>query len=133
MNKKRCTFLMSSCDNYEDLWNPFFQCLDKFWPDCPYPICLSTEHKTFHSERPLHFERKKGNLAWSTRFMDALQQIDTEYVFLVLDDYFACDQVEDRYFEEVMDIMDKDSSIASFQFNGTRLRNVSGANVAGGG
>ena len=23
----RCAFLMSSCDVYEDLWEPFFECL----------------------------------------------------------------------------------------------------------
>lgn len=130
MSKNRCAFLMSSCDVYEDLWDPFFQCLDKFWPDCPYPVYLNTEHKIFSSKKQLHFsvstinQRKDGNLTWSRRFIDALNQIDAEYIFLVLDDYFACDKVDGKYFDEVMDLMNEDKSIASFQFLGTRMRNV---------
>lgn len=138
MNNKRCAFLMSSCDVYEDLWNPFYECLDKFWPDCPYPIYLNTEHKQFKSHKELHFQVttinqcKLGNMTWSARFMDALNQIDSEYIFLVLDDYFACAPVESKYFEEVIDLMDKDKSIASFQFYGKRMRNAGLVKTVGG-
>lgn len=129
----RLSFLMSSCDQYEDLWHPFFDCINKFWQDIPYPVYLSTEHKQFVPRQELAFSVKTLNqldkygdkaISWSRRFADALNRIESEYVFLVLDDFFCCDQVETSYFEEILDIMDKDASIASFQFNGTRIRNL---------
>ena len=27
---KKWAFLMSSCDSYEDLWEPFFECMERF-------------------------------------------------------------------------------------------------------
>lgn len=126
----RCSFVMSSCDTYEDLWNPFFECLDLFWPDIPYPVYLNAEHKQFQPRKSLHFQVNtinqigRKNLTWSRRFMDMLQKIDTEYIFLVLDDYDVCAPVEGQYFERIMDIMDGSPNIASFQFCGTRMSKV---------
>ena len=48
--QKRCEFtvLVSSCDAYEDLWNPFFSIIKKEWPEVvDYPIVLNTESKAY--------------------------------------------------------------------------------------
>ncbi len=128
-NKKRLAFLMSSCDSYEDLWEPFFECLDLCWKDIPYPVYLNTEFKQFTPKKELRFsvttlnQRKTKKISWSKRFIDALNRIEEDYIFLVLDDFFVCDQVDGDKFEEILDIMDQDKSIASFQMYGTRRRN----------
>lgn len=121
-SNSRLSFLMSSCDAYEDLWNPFFECIDKFWPDCPYPKYLNTEHKQYdkYDVKTINQSQTRA-LPWSTRFRDALLSLTTDYVFLVLDDFFLCGDVDTRYFEEVLDLMDNDPSIPSVQFNGTRM------------
>jgi len=127
-NNDRLSFLMASCDHYNDLWDPFFECMDIFWPDCPYPVYLSTDKKKYIPRKQLHFTvntlNQKGNKrkSWSKLLMEALQQIPTEYVLLTIDDYFMCNLVEEKYIEEILDIMDADKMIASFQLCGTRLR-----------
>ena len=121
---------MSSCDVYEDLWNPFFECINSFWKGISYPVYLNTEHKEFFSSELLSFKVTTLNqlsskkLSWSTRFSDALRRIPEEYIFLVLDDFFLCNSVNEEYFETILDIMDRDESVASFQFYGTRTRNA---------
>lgn len=126
---KRCAFLMSSCDTYEDLWNPFFECLDIYWREMSCPVYLNTEYKKFVPKKELHFsvttlnQTSSKTISWSRRFIDVLNRIEEEYVFLVLDDYFACNEVNTSLFKEILDIMDNDESIASFQMCGTRIRN----------
>lgn len=124
----RMAVLMSSCDAYEDLWYPFYTCFDRFWKDIPYSVYLNTEHKIYN-DRDNSFtvttinQKSEKNLSWSKRFLDALDQIEEEYIFLILDDFFLCDSIDNQYFEQIMDEMDKDPEIASFQLYGTRIRN----------
>lgn len=120
----RLSFLMSSCDSYEDLWYPFYECVDKFWPDCPYPLYLNTEHKQFREggKNVVTFNQKGDKkLTWSERLRDVLLRIPTDYVFLVLDDFFLSAHVDTRYFEYLLDMMDADTSIPSIQLYGTRM------------
>lgn len=127
---KKWAFLMSSCDSYEDLWEPFFECLDRFGGNRDdLSVYLNTEHKQFAPQKELSFEvktlnqRGNKNLTWSRRFIDVLNRIPEDYVFLVLDDFFACDTIRWDLFDEIVDIMEKDKTIASFQMYGTRTRN----------
>ncbi len=41
------TVFVSSRDDYEDCWVPFFTLLKKYWPDCRLPIVLNTQQKHF--------------------------------------------------------------------------------------
>ena len=127
---KKWAFLMSSCDSYEDLWEPFFECMERFGGgQKDLSVYLNTEHKQFVPQKELSFEvktlnqRGSKNLTWSRRFIDVLNRIPEDYVFLVLDDFFACDTICWDLFEEIVEIMEKDKSIASFQMYGTRTRN----------
>ncbi len=43
--------LVPSCDAYQDLWHPFFHCLFKYWPDCPYPVYLGSNAATYSHPR----------------------------------------------------------------------------------
>ena len=70
--------VMSSCDIYEDLWEPFFECLDVFGGEGieqnHISVYLNTEHKEFVPKKKLKFTVKtitqKGDkiLPWSKRF-----------------------------------------------------------------
>ena len=131
----RLAVVMSSCDTYEDLWYPFFECFDRFWKDIPYKVYLNTEHKKYDDSKnsfkveTLNLVKKtKKEVPWSKRFLQALDRIEEEYILLTLDDYFLCDTIDNKYLEEIMDVMDKEKDIASFQLNGTRIRNENPGN-----
>lgn len=125
----KLAFFMASCDSYDDLWHPFFECLDKFWPNIPYPVYLCTDHKTFGPRKPLHFNVKtlnqitKGRKSWSQLVIETLKQVPEEYILFTIDDYFMCNPVEERYIKDILEMMDADPNIASFQLSGTRWRN----------
>ncbi len=43
--------LVVSCDAYKDLWQSFFICLFKYWPDCPYTIYLGSNTSEYPDPR----------------------------------------------------------------------------------
>jgi hypothetical protein len=84
---QNCTLLVSSCDRYEDLWEPYFSLLNLYWPDCPFPVVLITEKK-----RPVLPNIRAlclgAGLDWSTLLLNALNTVGTPYVLLTLEDFF---------------------------------------------
>jgi hypothetical protein len=75
-----------SCDAYRDLWTPFFTLFWRYWPDCPFPVYLGTNSAYFDDPRVRNL--RAGNHEWSQRLKAHLQQIEAEYVLLLLEDYF---------------------------------------------
>lgn len=83
------TVVICSCDKYEDAWFPFFEMLRIYGGDFAYPIVLNTEQKSYSNA---HFDVRvintPGRATWSERMKNVLSQIETEYIFLLLEDYF---------------------------------------------
>lgn len=110
--KQKITILVNSCDKYEDAWFPFFECLWHFAGDLPYPIILNTETKQFVSP---HYNVKVVNnpnkVSWSVRLLTVLDQINTEYVLFLLDDYFLQEPFDSERLSNVISYMDKNAKV----------------------
>ncbi len=83
----RCAVLVPSWDGYADLWSPFFQLFWKYWPDCPFPVYLGAEEKSFPHPRVTMIRAEPG-LNWAARVRRQVEALDHEYVMLVLEDFF---------------------------------------------
>ena len=123
-----CTIVVCSCDKYESLWTPFFTCLKDNWKDIPYPIVLNTESKSFKMEgldiRTFNLYKPNGTVAWGKRMKDTLRRISTEYVIILLDDFFLKSQVDQEKINQCMSWMDENKNIAVFSFWRTRGENI---------
>ena len=133
INNNRVSVLVSSCDSYSDLWDPFFLCIERFSKgNVPYPFYLNTEHARYEYNGNVTLtvinQLSEKQISWSKRMLDALKRIPEQYVFLLLDDFYACDTICWDKFEEILDKMDGDPNIASVQMYGTRVRNKSPEN-----
>jgi hypothetical protein len=125
--KPRCAVLVASCDSYKDLWDPFFRLMQIYWRDIPYPVYLNTETESFQSSqygldvRVLNLEpkHKVKKVAWGGRMMSVLERIPEEYVLLMVEDFFIRDHVRTDLIEKIIDLMEADPTIASFQLSGT--------------
>lgn len=117
-NKTDLTVIVNSCDKYCDLWPPFFDLMKTNWPDCKYPVILNTESKEFSSDNGLNiiclkiFE-KNSTVDWSTRLIETLKRINTEFVFCILDDEFIMESVSQTAFDRLLSIMKIDKRISS--------------------
>lgn len=112
-----CTLLLSSCDNYEDTWCPFFTCLKKYWPDFNMKIILNTESKDY-SFKGFDIETfnlfKTGEKRWSLRLKENLKKINTEYVLFMLDDFFITKKVDTNFIKTCIKWMNENKNIAVF-------------------
>lgn len=127
--KKKCAVIVCSCDAYEDIWDPFFLLMDKYWKDIPYKVYLNTEtinyNKKFENfsveSLTLPSEYKKEKTTWSQRMLSVLERIEEEYVFILIEDFFLRERVQTELFEKLINQMDSDPLMSQIQFFGTRL------------
>ena len=113
-----CTVLVNSCDKYEDLWNPFFTLFKKYWPTCSYDIILNTEQKKyqFNGLDIKTYAMSDPTEKWGERFLKHLSKVDTEYVIVLLYDFFFRDYVREDRLNSCVEAMNKDKSITCFSF-----------------
>lgn len=124
----KCTIAVCSCDKYEELWKPFFICMKENWKNIPYPIVLNTESKSFKMEgmniKTFNMYKKDEKVAWGKRFKETLEKIDTEYVIVLLDDFFLKSPVKQEKIDQTMQWMDANNNIAVFCFDRTHGDNI---------
>lgn len=108
--------LVSSCDLYEDAWNPFFRLLQKFWPDSPRKVYLVTESKTYTDEffqiQCIHCDNK----FWSNRIINALNAINEDYIWFFLEDFFLEDNVNSKIIQSALHLISHEEKIGVIKF-----------------
>ncbi len=126
MHNLRYTVVVSSCDGYSDLWDPFFKILKAEWPalaDKQIPIILNTESKVYSYEglnlRTLQLYGPKDDPVWTERLRRTLDAVDTEYILFLLDDFFMQSEVDDRKIDQCIKWMDENHRISQFSFKET--------------
>ena len=101
------TILVFTCSAYSDLWNNNILLMNKNWDNHPrYLLC---------SDGPSLYDFKDDNLVindgeMSTRIIEALNGVETEYVLFTLDDYFLTDKVNNDFVEIIIHEM-KESGV----------------------
>lgn len=112
------TVVIISCDNYSDLWGPFFQLYKKYFPqvlktyiltetkDCPYAETIK-----------VNYPRELG----TKRVRESLKQIDSKYILLLSDDFFLMNDVELDRIQEVLDMFEDEDVFYSFEQSWSKL------------
>jgi hypothetical protein len=113
--------LIMSCDSYDDCWEPFSILYNKYFPN-NYKTYIVTETKTCP-----YFDTIKKTGAWTKRLREALQELDSEYVLLMLEDYFIHSKVDIKRIEQCLnDIKLTNAIVYNFEFKyrqGVELNN----------
>lgn len=85
--------VVASCDKNKDLFEPFHILVEKYWPDHP-EIIYSTEtvinpyYKTICKNYSLS--------SWTRRLKDTFEELDCEYILLMVDDLFIREKVNNE-------------------------------------
>ena len=112
----RITILVNSCDTYDDLWFAFFTLLKKYWNPLDIPIILNTESVDCFYDglniKCVHPQDK--NVPYGERLLNALKYVDTEYVIIMLDDFFLRESVNADDITQIVNWMDNDKNIVYF-------------------
>lgn len=117
--------LVLSCDKYADLFEPFYYCMEKYWPNHP-EIIYSTEsivnphYKTICKNYP--------NNEWTRRIYDTIKDWDDEYIITLCDDVFIRKPVNNDRLNYLYDVVKKLDNFCSLTFISER-RNHPNINI----
>lgn len=112
----KLSILVNSCDNYSDVWEPFFRILEKTWPEAKeIPVFLNTEEKThsdpFFNVQTLNCTDEGGKRNWGKRLRDALDRIDSDYIVFLLEDFFFEEPIQHSEVLRCLDFIERDPKI----------------------
>lgn len=99
------TILVNSCDKYSDLWEPFHHFLFKNWPSLKtynqhVPILFISNSDSYDNPR-IKSVRIPNETSWSDTFLEALDQVETDYVLILLEDYIIAKPVNEARLQEL--------------------------------
>lgn len=89
--------LVVSCDGYADAWPFFFDLLDVYWRDCPFPKVLGSNHLSLERESVTTITIGTDR-SWSSNVVKMLDRVEemytgADYVLLFLEDFFLKETV----------------------------------------
>lgn len=96
--------LVVSCDKYSDLWEPFFELLEIYWPDCHYSVYLGTNQKKVQRNNVTTICIGEDK-SWSDNIAKMLAVIKEQYVLLLLEDFFLEQRVDTKKINGLLEIV----------------------------
>lgn len=105
--REKCSILISSCDSYSDLWLPFCKTLERHWPDRGMDTFILSETKTSEIKNIQFINSGVVENDWSRNLEYALQNVQTKYVCLMLEDFFLRSDVNQSVFLDFVNFADK--------------------------
>lgn len=97
------SLLIIGYDPYVDVWNHYFYLLNKYWPDRPTTYLATNVLKPEYKGVNVLSIGEKAE--WSLKVIKSLDMIDSEYVVLLLEDFFTTNKVDEKYFISLLNII----------------------------
>ena len=102
--KDDLTVVFVGFDGYSDMWDDCFNLYNEFWPDCPYKtIFVNNEKKVEYNNIEVLNAGKDAE--WSKKVQTALKEVRTNYVCLLIEDFFLGKKVNSLLIKEVLNII----------------------------
>lgn len=116
---KDCTFLFSTYDGGEDLWEGFFKALSVQWPEMDMKIVMNTETKRYSYKGYIIESYQpclKKKMTWAERLVETLSHVETEFVLFFLEDFWLDSRVDDLFFRQTLLWMKDNPDVANFSY-----------------
>lgn len=96
--------LIGSCDSYSHLWQNFNKLFQKYWK-------LETKNYFVGETIFLPFDGYvniiPGRHEWGKRILTGLDQVKTEYVWFILEDYYITEPITKEFIQEHINILEE--------------------------
>lgn len=87
------SIVVSTSFKYRELIEGFIYFFEKYWSNCKYDVYIALE-KEYRTNKGMFKFITSFHDDWSTILFDTLKVIETDYIYLLLDDYFLSDFVD---------------------------------------
>lgn len=107
MKKKELAIVGIWYDGYYDIWEDFLELKEMFWHNCPYPMYIvnQTKELTFNKNYDVTVIHAGADSEYSRKIQTAVEQIDADYLLLVLEDFFFSRPVDTELLENALNIV----------------------------
>lgn len=113
------SIVVCSSQKYRSLIEGFIFFFNKNWSDCPYDIFFSLEKESMKDSRGITFINSISG-DWSTRLFQTLNIIKSDYIILMLDDYYIFNPVDSKFIQNAIYEMKKSNlDHLAFDFDST--------------
>lgn len=106
-NMKDISLLVGTCDDYEFLWDNFKTLADRYLPFQNSAKVAFTESKEFGDGYITSHQGEDS--IWSNRLIKALDKIESEFVFFVLEDYYFTSKITQEDLQSIMAVCQANS------------------------
>ena len=102
-NSNIASTVILSFDGYSDIWPIFFECFKRNWRlDFPTYLVTNQLKPDFDNVKNICVGREKS---WSDRTRKAIKEVKSEYIILMLEDYFVTSVLENERIENLLSFM----------------------------
>lgn len=123
VKKNDLSLLIQTCDEYEWFWSGMFCTLDLYW-DFKYPVYFASEEKNLHDVTyhfnseykpnkniiPILHKKSENAEGFSERMIDALNNVDSEYVLYIQEDMWLRRSLETSTIEKILSFMKENNA-----------------------
>ena len=102
----RLTITMDCWSNYKDARTLFFESLRNNWKDLPYPIVVACDSSLEDENIPGKVIKCDNSLTDSKRHLCAINDAETEYVLLIVEDGLITNKIDNNRIESILNYMD---------------------------
>lgn len=103
--KDKLTVVIGSCDSYKNMWKNFDILFKRYWN-------VDTNNIFVGETIPIPYNGYKNvlpgiNLPWGQRILEGLDLVKTEYVCLLLEDYYFTENIDTNFIQQHIDILEE--------------------------
>lgn len=102
----RVAVVVSSCDAFADVWEPFFALFRRYWPDCPYPVYLITNHRRYLTDRVTSIQ-VGDDQKWASNLRVAVEKIPAPILLYLQEDYLLMKPVSTRRIARYVTVLEE--------------------------
>jgi len=100
MDTNNISLLVVSCDAYSDLWEPAITLIESEWPDISFNIYWGSNFKILHHPGIKNISVGEDR-SWCKNLDKMLDEIPTEYVIFMLEDFFLTNKADSKSIIEI--------------------------------
>lgn len=129
--KAKYSIFLSTCDAYQDCWDPFFFLLRKYWPDYDGTVYMVTDNLTYHYDgvdiKCLNINQIKGispdvNISWGKRMKWAMEMVTDDIVLFLQEDFFIKGNVRNQIINEFVQLMNNHEEIKCLHITRPKIK-----------
>ncbi|HFR4093045.1 TPA: hypothetical protein ACHWJB_001758 [Streptococcus suis] len=102
-NLNNVSLLIIGYDPYEDVWNHYFELLNKYWKERPKTYLATNSLAPIYEG--VTVIPAGDDAEWSKKVQKSLSLIETDYVILLLEDFFTTNFVDNNRLNDLLEII----------------------------